>query len=209
MDAETLTEWVTSVVEGLGYVGVGLLVAVESLFPPIPSELVLPLAGFATVSGDASFPGMIIAATLGSLVGAVALYGLAAGVGPVRLRRVIERHGKWARVDVSDIERTEAWFDRRAGRMVLFGRCVPLIRSLISIPAGFRRMAPIRFLAYTAVGSLIWNVALIGAGRLLGSSWRRMEHPLDLARDVVVILLVGALAWFVWRRFIVPGRRET
>ena len=207
MDAEALTQWVTSVVETLGYLGVGLLVALESVFPPIPSEVVLPLAGFATVSGGASLPGMILAATLGSLVGAVVLYGVAAALGPDRLRRLVDRYGKWARVDVADIERSEAWFDRRAGRMVLFGRCVPLVRSLISIPAGFRRMAPTRFLAYTAIGSLIWNVALIGAGRVLGSSWQRMERPLDLARNVVIILLLGALAWFVWRRFIAPRRR--
>jgi membrane protein DedA with SNARE-associated domain len=201
---EGLVDWVISVVEGLGYLGVAALVALENLFPPIPSEVVLPLAGFVAATGEASFLGMVAAATVGSLVGALVLYGIAAAIGPVRLRRLVNRYGGWFRVDESDLDRTEAWFDRRASVAVLVCRCIPLIRSLISIPAGFRRMPLFPFILFTVLGSLVWNVLLIGAGYLLGEQWERVEAPLDLVQKVVIAAVVGAILWFIWARFIRP-----
>ena len=202
-----LVEWVTSVVETLGYGGVAFLVALENLFPPIPSEVVLPLAGFVAARGGASVVGMIVAATVGSMVGAFLLYGIAAAIGPVRLRALVVRHGRWFGLDGADLDRTEAWFDRRANIAVLLCRCVPLMRSLISIPAGFRRMSILPFTLYTLIGSLVWNVLLVGAGYLLGERWEQVEQPLELFQNAVLAAVAIALAWFVWRRIIRPRVR--
>ena len=204
---EGLVEWVTSVVETLGYGGVAFLVALENLFPPIPSEVVLPLAGFVAANGDASFAGMVAAATIGSMVGAFLLYGLSAAIGPVRLLALVVRYGKWFRLDETDLDRTEDWFDRRANTAVLLCRCVPLMRSLISIPAGFRRMAIVPFTLYTLLGSLVWNVILIGAGYLLGERWSQVEEPLELFKNAVLLAIAIAVAWYVWRRYVRPRLR--
>ena len=200
----TIETWVIEVVEALGYLGVGLLVALESVFPPIPSEVVLPLAGFVTANGEASFLGMVAAATAGSLAGAYILYGVAAMVGPVRLRSLVARYGKWARVTTEDIDRSERWFDDRAASAVLVGRCVPLIRSLISIPAGLRRMPLLEFTVFTVIGSAIWNFALVGAGYLLGENWDRAAGPLEMMRNVVLLVLAALVLWFVWARVVRP-----
>jgi membrane protein DedA with SNARE-associated domain len=195
-----LSEWVTDVIRELGYVGVALLVALENLFPPIPSEIVLPFAGFVASDGDATLPGMILAATIGSLAGAWLLYGIAAWIGPDRLERFVVRYGRWLRLTNADIARAERWFDRRAVVAVLVGRCIPLIRSLVSIPAGFRRMPFATFTLYTAIGSLIWNTALIGAGYILRDNWEDVEPVLDIVQYVVIAAIVGVVGWFVWTR---------
>jgi membrane protein DedA with SNARE-associated domain len=199
-----LVEWVTSVVETLGYGGVAFLVALENLFPPIPSEVVLPLAGFVAATGEASLIGMIVAATIGSMIGAFILYAIAAAIGPVRLRALVVRYGRWFRLDETDLDKAEGWFDRRANVAVLICRCIPLMRSLISIPAGFRRMRLIPFTLFTLLGSLVWNIVLIGAGYLLGERWESVERPMELFQRAVIAAIVIAVGWFVWRRFIRP-----
>ena len=199
-----LADWVTSVVETLGYGGVAFLVALENLFPPIPSEVVLPLAGFVAAGGEASLLGMIVAATSGSMVGAFVLYGLSAAIGPARLRYLVVRFGRWFGVDETDLDRTEAWFDRRANLAVLICRCVPLMRSLISVPAGFRRMPILAFSVYTLIGALVWNLVLIGAGYLLGERWEHVGEPLDLLKNSVLVIIGIGVAWFVWRRILRP-----
>jgi membrane protein DedA with SNARE-associated domain len=199
-----LVDWVTAVVESLGYVGVASMVALENLFPPIPSEVVLPLAGFVAADGSASFAGMVVAATVGSMVGACALYGIAAAIGPLRLRALVARHGRWFGLDEADLDKTEEWFDRRASMAVLVCRCIPLMRSLISIPAGFRRMPLLPFTIFSAAGSLVWNVLLIGAGYLLGEQWHRVGESLDLFQTLVLIVIGVAFVWFVWRRLVRP-----
>lgn len=201
---DSLTSWVTDVIDALGYPGVAFLVALESVFPPIPSEVVLPLSGFVAGRGDASLVGMIVAATVGSVVGAWVLYGLAALIGRDRLHRLVARWGRWFQVKPTDLERAEAWFDRRATAAVLAGRCVPLIRSIVSVPAGFRRMRPLRFTLATTAGSLVWNVALIGAGALLGDRWESVGDYVGVLQWLVVVVIVASVAWFLWRRL---GRR--
>ncbi len=205
---DKLTEWVTDVVASLGYAGVALLVALESLFPPIPSEVVLPLAGFVAGQGEASLPGMIAAATVGSLVGAWALYGIAAAIGPERLRILVIRHGKWFRLSEADVERAEGWFDSRGSTAVLVCRCVPLIRSLVSIPAGFRRMGLVRFSLLTVVGSLVWNTALIYAGYALGERWHQVGDYVSYLQYALYVAVAAATGWFVWRRFLSPRTRQ-
>lgn len=198
----------TEVVETAGYGGVAGVIAAENLFPPIPSEAVLPLAGFVAGRGDASIVGMLVASTIGSLVGAWILYGLAAWIGPERLHRFVARHGRWFRLKVSDLERAEAWFDRRASMAVLLGRCVPLVRSIVSIPAGFRRMPFLRFTLLTLVGSLAWNGTLVLAGALLGDRWHQVGDVVGNMQLVVVAALVGVAALVAWRRFR-PSSRPT
>jgi membrane protein DedA with SNARE-associated domain len=204
-----LTDWVTGVIDRLGYVGVALLVALENLFPPIPSEIVLPFAGFVVSDGNATLLGMIVAATVGSVAGALVLYGIAAAIGPDRLRAFVVAYGRWFRLTTGDLDRAEAWFDRRAVVAVLIGRCVPLIRSLVSIPAGFRRMPITVFLLYTTIGSLIWNTALIGAGYLLREQWDEVAPIMDWFQYVVLAAIAVAVAWFVWTRFIRPRPSPT
>jgi membrane protein DedA with SNARE-associated domain len=202
-----LSDWVVDVIDRLGYIGVALLVALENLFPPIPSEIVLPFAGFVARDGKATLPGMILAATIGSIVGAWILYGIAAWIGPERMERFLLRYGKWLRLTPGDVAKAERWFDRRAVVAVLVGRCVPLIRSLVSIPAGFRRMDFRVFTLYTALGALIWNTALVGAGYALRSQWHDVEPVLDIVQYVVIALIVAAILWLLWARVFSPQAR--
>lgn len=199
-----IADWVTRVIESLGYVGVAFLVALENVFPPIPSEVVLPFAGFVASDGGATFVGMVLAATVGSLVGAWVLYGIAAWVGPVRLRRFVERFGRWFSVSVDDLEKAEGWFDRHSHLAVLICRCVPLIRSLVSIPAGFRRMPFGTFTLFTLIGSAVWNLGLVGAGYLLRDQWEEVEPVMGIVQWVVIVVILGALGWFVWKRILGP-----
>jgi membrane protein DedA with SNARE-associated domain len=205
----SLADWVTDVIDRLGYLGVALLVALENLFPPIPSEVVLPFAGFVARDGRATFVGMVLAATIGSLVGAWVLYGISAAIGPDRFHRFVTRYGKWFRLTSADIAKAERWFDKRAVVGVLLGRCVPLVRSLVSIPAGFRRMPFGTFTLYTAIGSAIWNTALIGAGYLLRENWHDVEPVLGVVQYLVIAAILGAVAWFAWKRFLSPDARRT
>ncbi|MEY3924690.1 MAG: hypothetical protein RIQ63_41 [Actinomycetota bacterium] len=191
-----LATWVQDVIESLGYLGVALLVIAENLFPPIPSEIVLPFAGFVARRGDGSVVVMVLAATVGSVVGALILYAIAAAIGPERIHSFVVRFGKWFGVKESDMVRAEEWFDRRSNAAVLIGRCVPLIRSLVSIPAGFRRMNFARFALLTAIGSAVWNIALIGAGAALGDQWDRVGDYVGIFQWVVITALVVAVARF-------------
>lgn len=204
---DDLATWAAGVVESLGYFGVALLVAIENLFPPIPSEVVLGIAGYSASRGDAWVIGMIIAATIGSVVGAWVLYGFAAAVGPPRLRAIVIRYGRWIGFSEADLDRAEAGFDRRSRSAVLLCRCVPLIRSLISIPAGFRRMPLGTFTVLTLIGSLIWNTVLVSAGYLLAEQWDRVLDYTGPFQNLVVALL-GLLVVAVVVRKVVLTRRQ-
>ena len=193
-----VANWVQDVIERLGAVGVALLVILENVFPPIPSEIVLPFAGFVARRGDGSVIVMIFAATVGAIVGALVLYGIAAVIGPQRLAAFVIRFGRWFGVKPADLERAERWFDRHAVAAVLLGRCVPLIRSIVSIPAGFRRMSLAPFLLYTAIGSLAWNSALIGAGAILGDQWERVEPFIAVLQWIVIAAIMLFVVWFAW-----------
>lgn len=203
---ENLTNWATDVVERLGYLGVAMLVALENVFPPIPSEVVLGLAGYTASRGDAWVVGMIIAATIGSVVGAWILYGLSAAIGPARLRAIIIRYGAWIGFSEPDLDRAEAWFDRRSRSAVLVCRCVPLIRSLISIPAGFRRMPLGAFTLFTLIGSLVWNTVLITAGYLLAEQWEKVLEYTE-PFQTLVLALIGLLVVAIIVRKVILTRR--
>ena len=208
-----LANWVQDVINQFGYFGVALLVVIENVFPPIPSEIVLPFAGFVAQQGasavnaaadaaqsDTTVVGMMIAATVGSVVGALILYFVSAAIGPERLRGFVERFGKWFGVKSTDLVRAEAWFDRRSTAAVLVGRCVPLIRSIVSIPAGFRRMKLTSFVVLTAIGSAVWNIALIGAGAVLGDQWERVGEYVGIFQWLVIGAILVLLVRFVVSR---------
>ncbi len=191
-----LAGWVQEVIERLGAIGVALLVILENVFPPIPSEIVLPFAGFVAQRGDGSVVLMIVAATVGAVIGALILYYVAALIGPVRLGVFIAKFGKWFGVKPADLMRAEQWFDRHAVAAVLLGRCVPLIRSVVSVPAGFRRMPLVPFIAYTALGSAVWNTVLIGAGAVLGNQWEKVEPYVAVLQWLVLATIVLLLVRF-------------
>lgn len=198
-----ITEWVIRVVASLGYLGVAFLVMFENLFPPIPSELVLALAGFVASRGDASLLGMIAASTVGSLLGAYILYGMGAVVGPERLQALVRRYGWWVRITEADLETAHRWFDRWSTTAVLIGRCVPLVRSLISIPAGVARMPFLSFTLYTTAGSLVWNAIFVTAGYLLGERWETVLGYADVLQKLTLATIglgLLVLAYFLVRR---------
>lgn len=192
-----LAGWVADVIEALGPVGVGILVALENLFPPIPSEVVLPLAGFLAGRGRMSLIAAIAASTVGSVLGAVVLYWAGAALGRTRLHRIVDR---LPLVDRADLDRAEGWFDRHGGKAVLIGRLVPVVRSLISVPAGVARMPLARFIVYTTVGSAAYNTALISLGYLIGDRWQDIGRYSTYINYTIVAGLVLAVAVFVGRR---------
>ena len=202
----SLAQWVQDVIEQLGYVGVALLVVLENVFPPIPSEIVLPFAGFVAQRGSDSVVLMILAATVGSVIGALIMYWIAAIIGDERLHAFTRRFGKWVQIREADLTRAEEWFDRHAMSAVLVGRCVPLIRSVVSIPAGFRRMKLIPYIAYTFLGSLVWNIALVGAGAVLGENWERVEPVVATFQWIVIVVILAGLARVA---YVVVQRRRT
>jgi membrane protein DedA with SNARE-associated domain len=195
-----LAEWVTRVIEALGYAGLAILVALEQVFPPIPSEVILPLAGFLTGQGRFSFPLVLIATTAGSLVGALVLYGIGAAIGQRRVTRLFERYGHWALLTPDDLTRSEQWFDRYGPIAVIIGRLVPIVRSLVSIPAGYRRMPLGQFLLLTGFGSALWNGTLIALGWVLGENWHIIEQYVGWLQYVVIAVAAFLVARFVWQR---------
>jgi membrane protein DedA with SNARE-associated domain len=196
----SLATWVQDVIEQLGYIGVALLVVAENVCPPIPSEVVLPFAGFVAQRGSESVVIMILAATFGSVVGALIMYWIAAVIGDERLHAFTRKFGKWVQIREVDLTRAEEWFDRHATNAVLIGRCVPLIRSVVSIPAGFRRMKLVPYIAYTFAGSLVWNILLVGAGALLGDNWERVGEVMSPIQKLVELAIVVAVVVFAWSR---------
>lgn len=189
--------WVADVLAAWGALGVGVLTAVENLFPPIPSEVVLPLAGYLAAQGRIDPVWAIVAATLGSLAGAIVIYELASWMGKDRLRRAVHR---MPLVDWDDIDRADDWFERHGASAVFFGRFVPGVRSLVSLPAGTSGLGRVQFWALTALGSAIWNSAFIGAGWALGSAWTSVGRYSDWINYGLLVGFAGAVARFVWKR---------
>ncbi len=191
-----MAQWVMRMMSSAGNPAIVLLMFVENVFPPIPSELIMPLAGYMAGQGRLALTGIIIAGTIGSVLGALPLYAAGRKIGERRLEELADRHGRWVTVSSGEIHRAREWFDRHGGLAVLFCRLVPGVRSLISIPAGIARMNLAAFLAYTLLGSAIWTGALAWLGYLLGANFRQVEKYLD---PVSWIVLGGLLAWYAWR----------
>ncbi|MFG2866722.1 DedA family protein [Streptomyces sp. NPDC048338] len=195
--------WINDLMETLGAPGAGIAVALENLFPPIPSEVILPLAGFASANGRMDLIAALLWTTLGSVVGALALYGVGALFGRERTLAIAAR---LPLVKVADIERTEAWFLRHGTKAVFFGRMVPIFRSLVSVPAGVERMPLPVFLVLTTLGSALWNTAFVSAGYVLGDNWEEVTGYVSVYSKAVLVVAAGAVLWFLGLRLLRPGR---
>lgn len=196
--------WLTSIVDGvvglmdmIGAPGAGIAIALENLFPPLPSEMILPMAGLAAARGSFTLFEALFWTTAGSVVGAFALYALGAWLGLERLRRIVRR---MPLLEVDDVDRTVAWFSRHGGKAVFFGRMLPIFRSLISIPAGVVRMPIWRFGLLTLAGSLVWNSVFVLSGYLLGEQWHIVEEYAGVLQYVVIAAAAAALVWFTVAR---------
>lgn len=195
-----LSEWILMVMDKLGLVGVALMMFLENVFPPIPSELIMPAAGFAAAIGELSLISVIIAGTIGSVLGALPLYYLGSRLDETRLIRLTERYGKYLLITPKDIVSAQAWFDRHGKTVVFFGRMIPAIRSLISIPAGMARMSLLPFLMLTAMGSMIWSALLTYAGFVLGANYEKVGIYIESVSHYVVLLMVLIFSYLLYRR---------
>lgn len=196
--------WLTALVDGvvglmdlIGAPGAGIAIALENLFPPLPSEVILPMAGLAAARGSFTLFEALFWTTAGSVVGAFALYGIGAVLGLDRLRALVKR---LPLLHVDDVDRTVAWFGRHGGKAVFFGRMLPIFRSLISIPAGVVRMPLWRFGLLTLAGSLIWNSVFVLSGFFLGEQWHIVEEYAGILQYVVIAAAAAALVWFTVTR---------
>lgn len=186
--------WAVDLMERLGGVGAGIAIGLENLFPPLPSEVILPLAGFTASQGDLSIASALIWTTIGSVVGAVVLYYLGVALGRDRLRAIVDR---LPLVKLSDVDKAEAWFAKHGTKAVFFGRMIPIFRSLISIPAGIEKMPVWKFLGLTAAGSAIWNSIFVVAGFVLGENWHVVDEYAGVLQWIVIVVVAALLLWWL------------
>lgn len=198
--------WIIHVMDRFGYIGISLLIAVENIFPPMPSEVILTFGGFMTTYTKLTVWGVIIASTIGSVLGAIVLYWIGRSLTPERLEYWLEgRWGRILRLKKGDVARARSWFERHGKWTVFFCRCIPLIRSLISIPAGMAKMKMWLFLLLTTAGSLVWNSALVCLGAALGASWEIIDSYTNIYSIIIfsvlgVLLLVLAIIYLKKRK---------
>lgn len=181
-----MTDWITRLIEQMGYAGIALLMFLENLFPPLPSEVIMPMAGFTAGKGELNIVGVLLAGTAGTLAGALFWYAVARRLGEERLRRWAERHGRWITLSPEEIERLDQWFERHSRWAVPVGHLVPGIRTLISIPAGIFGMGVARFVLLTLLGAGAWTTALGLAGYALGGSYEQVDRYLGPASTAIM-----------------------
>ena len=197
---DLIKTWAEGVINQMGYFGLSLVMFLENVFPPIPSEVVLPLAGNLTNSGDFSMFGVVFWGMIGSLLGAYLFYGLGVLFNEDKLRRFVEKYGKWAMITVEDFDKAIEFFDKYGPFTIFFGRMVPIVRSLISIPAGMHRMKLLPFTLYTIVGTSLWNIILAVAGKILGPQWPKVIEWIDVYQNIVIVLILILVVWFALTR---------
>jgi len=195
-----MQEIITEVMNSWGYIGIFVLILVENIFPPIPSEIILSLGGFMTTQSEMTVPLVILFATLGAVIGAFILYGIGRIVNKDVIKGWLDgKVGKLLGFKPADVEKANAWFEKKGNITVLFCRCIPIVRSLISIPAGMSKMKMLPFVIYTVVGSAAWNTILVVAGHFLGASWEKVAHIVDKFSNIVlVILIIAVVAFLLW-----------
>jgi membrane protein DedA with SNARE-associated domain len=187
-----MQEMIIEIMNQAGYIGVCLLIALENIFPPIPSEIILSFGGFMTTYTNMNVAGVVAFATLGSILGAIALYGIGCLLTPERLEELLDRKlFKILGFKKGDIAKTAKWFEEHGKKAILFGRCIPIIRSLISIPAGMAKINFFLFLLYTAIGSTAWNILLVSLGAFMGNSWEKVLYYFDMYSSITVFVLGG------------------
>ncbi len=184
-----MANWIIRTIESTGYFGIVFLMFLENIFPPIPSEFIMPLAGFMASKEQRTLSGVVLAGTIGSVLGALALYYAGYFIGEQRLKRLIDKYGRWLTISLEDLERAKGWFAKHGRLAVLVCRLVPGIRSLISIPAGIARMPLVSFLFYTAIGSGFWTALLAYGGYVLGDKFQQVEKYLNPVSYVVLLAI--------------------
>lgn len=196
-----MATWIIETINALGYAGIFLLMLAESLFPPIPSELIIPFAGFSVVNGTLDLWLVLASATVGAVAGMLPWYFLGRIFGLGRVRALADRYGRWATLNAAEVDTATQWFYRFGPAIVLVGRLIPLIRTLISIPAGLARMPLWRFVLFSSIGALIWNSILVGAGFLLAEHYELVETWLDPGTNIVLGLVVAIYLYrlVTWR----------
>jgi membrane protein DedA with SNARE-associated domain len=199
-----MRDWIFTIMEEFGYIGIMLVIAFENLFPPIPSEIVLPFGGFMTTRTALTVPGVVLAATLGSVMGAIILYCIGRLVNVEQVERFIGRWGHILRVSRKDVRTAEGWFIRYGSWTVLFCRLIPVVRSLISIPAGMAKMDLTAFILYSTMGTLVWNTLLVSLGAFLGASWEEVLKYVEIYKRLFYLAFgfaaLGASLWYIRRR---------
>ena len=203
-----MSDWIIDVVGELGYIGIFLLTFLENVFPPIPSELIMPLAGFHTANGRLSLWGAILAGSSGSLLGTVGWYWVGRRVGERRLRAFVERYGCWIGIDVEHLDRSKQWFERRGVASVFIGRLIPGVRTLISVPAGFSDMPLWEFLLPSAAGTLLWTAGLTYAGNLLGHNYAEVKGYVGIVSWAFLAIVVLLYVRRQIQHFLRRGARE-
>ncbi len=186
------------IIYSTGYAGILMLMFAENVFPPIPSEVIMPLAGYMIADGKFTFVGVILAGTVGSVLGSLPLYYAGRSFGEERLKALADRHGRWLTVSALDIERTKKWFDKYGAWALLVGRLIPGIRSLISIPAGLDRMNAALFLTYTTIGMAFWTTILASLGYLLRANFGKVEEYLN---PISIAVIGGLIILYIYRVF--------
>ena len=190
-----MSDWVTRLIEQSGYLGVAFLMFLETIFPPIPSEVIMPVAGVAAAKGKLSFTLSVLSGTAGAMLGNIVWYLAARALGHDRLRPIVKRHGKWLTLDWKDVERAHRWFDAHGIAFVLLGRLIPTVRSLVSIPAGLLDMRFRNFVIASTIGTAIWTGILAGAGYKLQENFRDIGKVIGPASNVILGTLVAIYVW--------------
>lgn len=195
-----MENFIIEVMNSYGYFGIGLLILIESIFPPIPSELILTFGGFMTINTNMTIIGVIIASTIGSLLGAIALYYIGKILNKDRLIKIVKsKYGKLLRIKPKDIESADQWFDTKGNKAVFFCRFVPVARSLISIPAGMSEMPKLKFIIYTFFGSLIWNTLLVCVGAFAGNKKDMILNIIDKTSSGILFIIFIICCIFIFR----------
>lgn len=200
-----MSEWIIGLIDQWGYLGLFFLMLLESIFPPIPSELIMPFAGFAAARGSLTFPGVVVASTAGAVIGMVPWYLAGRLLGLERVCALADRHGRWLTLDAAELDRASDWFRRFGPLVVFFGRLMPIIRTVISVPAGLARVPQAYFFLASGLGALVWNTLLVSAGYLLNAQYNRVQAIVDPVTWIVLagIMVLYVVRLFTWR----PSRR--
>lgn len=194
-----MADWITELIAEHGYLALFTLMFLENVFPPIPSELIMPFAGYAVARGNIDPIGAVIAGSAGSLLGALAWYVVGYRLGAERFRRIVKRHGRWLTLTESDVDRAQEWFNRYGGVAVCIGRLIPAVRSVISVPAGIAQMPLRRFLLWSSLGTVAWTSLLTGLGYLLGTRFKEVDKWLQPVSLTIVALAVGVYLYRLYR----------
>lgn len=203
-----MQNFLEEVINQFGYAAIVILIAVENIFPPIPSEVILTFGGFMTAATDMTVTGVIIASTAGSVGGAVVLYYLGSILGAERMKRIVVKYGKWLRVTTNDVGKSYGWFNKYGSWTVFFCRFIPLIRSLISIPAGMSKMSMPKFLVLTTLGTFIWNTVLVNLGASVGENWEDIVAVMDVYANIAcAVIAVSGIAFVVWFFYFRPKKK--